>query len=124
MAVKAKLSVFPSFHPRRPNIPTFFVSSCSAFRPKPYLRAPFLRVAVMSGRAPLNSACRIASEYVPRVGVIRIRQHAHGSCMFLYGITILHLEHITAIYKQPPIKAKAIGYPRHRAAAISKGPVF
>ena len=49
MAVKAKLWVLPSFHPRRPKTPISLVISWSALMPKPYFRVPGWRVSVMSG---------------------------------------------------------------------------
>jgi hypothetical protein len=36
MAVNAKLSVFPSFHPSREKMPISFVISCSQLIPNPY----------------------------------------------------------------------------------------
>ena len=45
----AKLSVLPSFQPRRPKTPTFLVSSCSTFRPNPYFKVPGRCSAATSG---------------------------------------------------------------------------
>src|SRR6266581_4130070 len=52
IAVKAKLSVFPSFQPKRRNAPRSFVNSCSALIPNPYLRVPTRRTVVTSGTLP------------------------------------------------------------------------
>ena len=49
MAVNAKLSVLPSFHPSRPKIPTSFVSSWSILRPNPYLSVPLRCVSETTG---------------------------------------------------------------------------
>ena len=58
MAVKAKLSVLPSFHPRREKMPMSFVISCSTLMPNPYLSVPLRRVAYDIGSAAVQFRLR------------------------------------------------------------------
>ena len=79
MAVKAKLSVFPSFQPSRAKTPMSFVISCSRLSPNPYFRVPLRRVAVTSGSVAAQFRLANRLGIGACIGVILVVQHADGA---------------------------------------------
>ena len=122
MAVNAKLSVLPSFQPRRVKIPMSGVISCSRFD-----TGPVFQRSGAPRRDHVRRACRPCQAQRFRVGsgvgAIRISEKTNRTGMLPNGVTPFDFGGLAVIAEQHPVELRAIGDSRLRRNAVAERPV-